>query len=81
MLLWIYAPDKVIPPPQQWEFGGNLVAFCHWILSQPYWEFVGLFILPNYTWKIVGIVRGLSAAILYYFVQWNPQILPFYTMW
>jgi hypothetical protein len=61
-------------------FGGDLVAFCHRILSQPCWEFVGFVILPNYAGKIVGIVRGLAAAILYYFVKWNPQILAFYTM-
>ena len=63
-------PHPQPPPPQQWGFGGDLVAaFCHRIVSQPYWKFFGFFILTNYTWKIV-----------YYFIQWNPQILPFYTM-
>jgi hypothetical protein len=67
------------PPPQPGQ-RGDLVALCHRTLSQTCQEFVGFFILPNYAGKILGIVRGLSAAILYRFVLWNPQVLPFYTM-
>jgi hypothetical protein len=39
-------------------------------------EFVGFVILPNYAMKIMGIFRGLSAAILYYFVPFCPMESP-----
>ena len=73
-------PDPPPPTPPHPGQRGDLVAFCHRILSQTCREFVDFFILPNYAGKIMGIVRGLSVAILYRFVQWNPQVLPFYTM-
>jgi hypothetical protein len=76
ILLEIYAPVKVNPSPTP-DHEGIWWGFCHRILSQPYWEFVGFVILPIYTGRIVGIVAGHFV----HFVQWKPWILPFYNMW